>query len=152
MPAANTEIVERRAAKAKPSSEHVCSDACSLDGDMCPRARAIIETAMSDEAAALIDAAFHVWWLSVSGKNDGIDPHLDEVLQLTQVHYSHALRRFKSAHSEFCGWGQRSENLVIDWTIRLAAGGHPIPAAEEAARAVGMRWEKAVAACKARMV
>ena len=68
--------------------------------------------------------------------------------------YAHALRRFKCEHSdlsEFDVWGQRSENLVIGWAIRLAALGHPIPAAEVAAREVGFPMEQNVAACKARM-
>ena len=40
---------------------------------------------------------------------------------------------------------------MIGWAIRLAAIGHPIPAAEEAARELGFPMEENVAACKARM-
>ena len=66
---------------------------------------------MSDEAELLIYAAFLSWRLS----KDGRDPHLNEELQLAQLHYSHKLRRFKQEHPMFCGWGQRSEGMVIEW-------------------------------------
>ena len=83
---------------------HVCSEACAGD-EMCPRARALLEAAMSREAAVLIIAAFSVWAL---GGGDGTDSFFDEELQVAQVRYSHALRRFKHEYPEFCGWGERS--------------------------------------------
>ena len=46
---------------------HVCSDACSAE--VCPRARAIVEAAMSEEAAVLIIAAFFVFSLSRDGEH-----------------------------------------------------------------------------------
>ena len=36
------------------------------------------------------------------------DRHLDEELQLAEVSYAHALRRFKSAHSELSESGLRT--------------------------------------------
>ena len=66
MPAANTVIVE--AAAAAPPAAHVCSAECTAE--ICPRARALLEAAMSDEAAVLIIAAFGIWAL---GGCDGGD-------------------------------------------------------------------------------
>ena len=37
------------------------------------------------------------------------------------------------------------------WALRLAAIGHPIPAAEAAARRIGLDWQRFVAAEKAEM-
>ena len=144
MPAANTEIVESRPPKAAPTTEHVCSEACSRD-EMCPRARAYVEAAMSDEAAVLIVAAFRVWAL----EGDGRDPHFNEELQVAQLRYSHALRPFKQEHTQFCGWSERSWLQVIDWTIRCAAAGFPIPAAEKVAGRVGFDMPRLVQEYKA---
>ena len=150
MPAADSEIVERRhRVAAETIKEHVCSDACSDEG-VCPRAHAIVEAAMSEEAADLFVGAFVLARLSVDGCREGRDPYLNEELQLAEVHFSHALRRFKAAQPEFGEyWGQRSENMVIEWAVRLAANGDPIPAAERAARAVGFPWEENVGQWKA---
>lgn len=148
MPAANTVIVESSALASTPAREHVCSDACSTSSeDICPRARALLEAALSNEAAALVIAAFTLSSLTRCGG----DANLNEELQLAEVRFSHALRRFKCAYPEFCVWGQRSEKLVVDWTIRLAAHGRPIPAAEAVARRLGFDMDCAVSACKARM-
>ena len=150
MPAADSEIVERRhRAAAETIKEHVCSAACSDEG-VCPRAHAIVEAAMSEEAADLFVGAFALARLSVDGCREGRDPYLNEELQLAEVHFSHALRRFKVAHPEFGEyWGQRSEHMVIEWAVRLAASGHPLPAAERAACAVGFPWEENVGPWKA---
>ena len=102
---------------------------------------------MSDEAAVLIIAAFGVR----AHGGDGGDPYFDEELQVAQVRYSHALRRFKHEHPEFCGWGERSSKHVVIWTVRCAAAGHPIPAAEKVASRVGFDMPWAVACCKADM-
>jgi len=118
---------------------HVCSDACGGE-DVCPQGRALIEATMSNEGAALIIAAFNLFYLSKTS----LDPNIDEELQLGEVRYTHALRRFKGAHPQFCGWGQRSEKMVIEWTIRLAAAGHPVPAAEAVARKIGFPMHKCV--------
>ena len=99
---------------------------------------------MSTEAVALLVAAFGVYRLS----SDGCDAHFDEQLQVAEVRYSHALRRFKRDNPEFCGWGERLWVHVIDCAVRLAAAGHPIPEAEAAARRIGMDWARAVAACR----
>jgi hypothetical protein len=129
-----------------PPAEHVCSEACT-DG-MCPRARARIEAAMSTEAAVLIVAAFGV----ISAKSCGRDPHFNEELELADVRFRHALRRLQQAYpGEFCSWSQHSTALVIQWTLRCACVGHPIPAAEAAARRIGLNMEWAMAKCKADM-
>ena len=112
---------------------------------MCPAARARLEAAASDDTAALIIAAFHACSLS----RGGADAYFDEELHVATVRYSHALRRFKQAHSEFCCWSERSWPEVVDWTIRLAALGHPIPAAEAVAQRIGFDLPRAVAVCQA---
>ena len=136
------------AAEPEPEPEpepHVCSEACAGD-EICPRARALLEAAMSSEAAVLIIAAFSVWAL---GGCDGAYSFFDEELQVAQVRYTHALRRFKQKYPEFCGWGERSAKLVMLWTVGCAAADHPIPVAEKVASRVGFDMPRAVAACKA---
>ena len=66
---ANTIVVERRA----PPAPHVCSDACNGE-ELCPRARALLEAATSEEAASLIIAAFSIWALGGHGTGDCGDP------------------------------------------------------------------------------
>ena len=51
----------------------------------------------------------------------------------------------------FCLWGQRSERLVFDWTVRVAATGYPIPTAEKMALRIGYDMPRAVAHRKAAM-
>ena len=68
------------ALQAAPPAAHVCSDECTAE--MCPTARALLEAAMSQEAAVLIIAAFGVWAL---GGGDGADSFFDEELQVAQV-------------------------------------------------------------------
>jgi hypothetical protein len=113
--------------------------------EMCPAARARLEAAMSDEAAVLIVAAFQACSLG----RGGADEYFDEEFHVATVRYSHALRRFKQAHSEFCCWSERSWPEVLDWAIRLAALGHPIPAAEAVAQRIGFDLPRAVAVCQA---
>ena len=113
--------------------------------EMCPAARARLEAAMSDEAAVLIVAAFQACSLG----RGGADKYFDEEFHVATVRYSHALRRFKQAHSEFCCWSERSWPEVVDWAIRLAALGHPIPAAEAVAQRIGFDLPRAVAVCQA---
>ena len=45
--------------------------------------------------------------------------------------------------------GERPQ--VYAWALRLAAVGHPIPAAEAAAQRIGLDWQRFVAAEKAEM-
>ena len=49
----------------------------------------------------------------------------------------------------FCRWSAHSAPQVYAWALRLAAIGHPIPAAEAAARRIGLDMQPAVAAEKA---
>ena len=144
MPAANSIIVEGRPKPQPEQPEHVCSEACSGE-EICPRARALIEAAMSDEAAVMIGAAFDV--IKHSGR--GGDAHFNEQLELAQVRYGHALRRFKQENPEFCGWGSHSAKLVVTWTVRCAAAGYPIPAATAAADRIRFDMSRAVMQCRA---
>ena len=144
MPAANSIIVESRPKPQPKQPEHVCTEACSGE-ELCPPARALIEAATSDEAAVLIGAAYTVIKLSKQGG----DAHFNEQLELAQVHYSHALRRFKQENPEFCGWGSHSAKLVVHWTVQCAAAGYPIPAAAAAARRIGFDMPRAVMLCRA---
>ena len=103
---------------------------------------------MSSEAAVLIAAAYTVLAHTRSGR----DPHCNEELEVAEVRYKHALRRLKQTFpGEFCGWSERSSTEVIHWTLRFACIGHPIPAAEVAARRIGLDMEWALADMKARM-
>ena len=141
MPAANSVIVEGRP---RPQPEHVCSEACSGE-ELCPRARALIEAATSDEAAVMIDTAYTVIKLSKRGG----DAHFNEKLELAQVRYGHALRRFKQQNPEFCGWGSHPAELVVTWTVQFAAAGYPIPAAAAAASRIRFDMSRAVMQCRA---
>ena len=68
------------------------------------------------------------------------------------MRFRHALRRLKAAYpGMFCGWSAHSAPQVYAWALRLAAIGHPIPAAEAAARRIGLDMQPAVAAEKAEM-
>jgi len=83
----------------------------------------MLDASTSAEAAALVDAVFAELWASRGGR----DPHFNERLEHAQVRFRHALRRLQAAYpGMFCGWSQRSVAEVYDWTLRLAAIGHPI--------------------------
>ena len=152
LPAANTTIVERRArlpraAAPEPAQEpsHECSSACTAD--MCPRARAMLDMATSQEAAAAIVAAFCVVALSRGGR----DAHFNEKLEVAQVRYRHALRRLQQEYpGEFCGFSQGSAREMVDWAVRVESVGQEIPAARVAARKVRFDLEAAAAACRVR--
>ena len=103
---------------------------------------------MSKEAAAVVDAVFAELWELRGGR----DPNLNEGLEHAQVRFRHALRRLQAAYPGlFCSWSQQSSAQVFSWTLLLAARGHPIPAAEAAARRVGYDMQRAVAEEKARL-
>ena len=100
----------------------------------------------STEAAALIAAAYAVASLARRGR----DPHFNRKLEHAQVDYRHALRRVKEAYpGDHCGWSQNSAREVMEWTVRLEAAGHSIPATVAAARRVSFPLQQAAAALAA---
>ena len=103
---------------------------------------------MSKEATWLIINAFILIDLSRSSTGDS---NADVELKVAELRFSDALQKFKSAYPDqgFCVWGQRSELLVLDWTVRAAASGHPIPAAERMAEKIEYDMPRAVAAKQA---
>ena len=146
LPAANTTVVERRAPAAPPRTEPPHERMGAFTADMCPRARAMLDMATSQEAAAAIVAAFCVFALSRGGR----DPHFNEKLDIAQVRYRHALRRLQQEYpGEFCGFSQESAREMVDWAIRIESCGQQIPAARAAARKVRFDLEAAAAACRA---
>jgi pyruvate/2-oxoglutarate dehydrogenase complex dihydrolipoamide acyltransferase (E2) component len=109
--------------------------------------QAVLDMAMSEEAKAVIVAAY---LLVARSRSSRCAPDDDEQLQLLQVRFRHALRRLQAAHPEeyfceYCRWGEDSACAVIDWTVRLYAMGHPIPVAVAAAQRMRFDLDRAAA-------
>ena len=68
-------------------------------------------------------------------------------LEVAELKYQHALRRLKQAYpEEFCGWGLKSAEHMAAWAVGLGDRGHPIAAAQQAAKALGL-WRRDQAVC-----
>ena len=151
LPDAGSQVVERRAppshTKPPPAGpSHMRSEDCGEE--MCPRALALLDMAMSKEAAMAIVPAFKVF---TQIAQHGSDAFFNEKLELAEVQYKHALRRLKQVYpDEFCGFSENSAWEVVSWTIRLSAFGQTIPAAVAAARAVGFDLQMAAAEYRVR--
>ena len=147
MPAANTVIVEQRAPAPAPAPARDLPREPAPE-TMCARARAFVDIAMSEEAAAAITAAFHVAFLSQGGR----DPYFDCQLEIAQVCYKHALRRLKASFpGELCSFSENSARDMVNWMVRLHATGFCVPAAERAAEKVAFNLPQAAADMQARM-
>ena len=135
LPDAKSTVVESRP-RPKP--------AATPAADMCPRARRIIDMSESDEVATAVKAAFLVIFHSVKGTKDSF---FNEQLEVAELKYQHALRRLKQAYpEEFCGWGLKSAEHMAAWAVGLGDRGHPIAAAQQAAKALGL-WRRDQAVC-----
>ena len=143
----------------KPSSPHVCSEACDgVSEQMCPRGREILDMAMSREAAATIITAYTI--MVINRQMNACDPYSVEFTQqrdkpdLAEIRFKHALRKLREAYprGDHCKWShEQSSSQVVDWTIGLEAAGYPIPAAAAVAARVGFNLKGAAArwaACK----
>ena len=123
----------------------ICSaDCCSAQA--CPRARAMIEKATSQEVAVLIINAFRSWWYRK------VDSFFSEQAEHAQVAFKHAMRRLRRAYpGDFCEWSEQSPWAVVLWTIRCKAVGVSIPAAVAAARMIGFDFDRAAAEMRVKM-
>ena len=91
----------------------------------------------SDEVATAVKAAFMVIYHTVRGTKDSF---FNEQLEVAELKYQHALRRLKQAYpEEFCGWGLKSAEHMAAWAVGLGDMGHPIAAAQQAAKALGLQ-------------
>ena len=43
---------------------------------------------------------------------------------------------------EFCGWGPRSAKQMVCWAVRMEDLGTPIAAAQQAAKALGLKFKR----------
>ena len=73
-------------------TEHVCSDACSAE-ELCPRARALVDAAMSEEAAHAIAWAYEVASLRRAARNTEELSTEREELDTADLSLGYALRR-----------------------------------------------------------
>ena len=130
LPDAKSKVVESRPRpKPKPATAPAA--------DICPRARRIMDMSESDEVATAVKAAFMVIYHTVRGTKDSF---FNEQLEVAELKYQHALRRLKQAYpEEFCGWGLKSAEHMAAWAVRLGDMGHPIAAAQQAAKALGLQ-------------
>ena len=94
----------------------------------------------SEEAAGAFRAAFNFVIHEDVLERERRDGENDEMLQICEVRYMHALRRLKAAHpgSELCGLGVNSAASLAEVALKCASIGHPIEA-----------WDGAVAQYKA---
>ena len=161
LPDRNSVVVERRAPAPEPAALLAPPPAVSLAApapeaqgtcenctgtcrcvELPARAISNVEMAQSQEAAAAIDAAFAIMDQGRRRK----DPYFNKQLELAQVEFKHALRDLRRAYpGEFCGIGETDHDAIVGWTVRLAAFGISIPAAEVAARRVRFNMAGAVA-------
>ena len=128
LPDARSRIVDARPAPQAPMRAPV-------PDDICPRARALLDTSESEEVAEAVKMAFLVFLYA----NHNDDTYFNEHLEHAKLKYKHALRRLKRAYpEEFCGFGDHSYQNMMHWAARLEDAGHPIPAAQQAAKAFGI--------------
>ena len=105
--------------------------------DMCPRGRRIIDMSESEEVATAVKAAFMVIFYTLKGGNDS---YFNEQLEIAELKYQQALKRLKRAYPEhFCGWGLASAKNMCNWAVDLEKRGFPIAAAQQAAKALGLK-------------
>ena len=137
LPDAKSKVFESRPKpKAKPAAVPAA--------DICPRARRILDMSESEEVATAVKAAFLVIYHTVRGTKDSF---FNEQLEVAELKYQHALRRLKQAYpEEFCGWGLKSAEHMAAWAVGLGDRGHPIAAAQQAAKALGL-WRRDQAVC-----
>ena len=137
LPDAKSKVFESRP-KPKPKPAAVPA------ADICPRARRILDMSESEEVATAVKAAFLVIYHTVRGTKDSF---FNEQLEVAELKYQHALRRLKQAYpEEFCGWGLKSAEHMAAWAVGLGDRGHPIAAAQQAAKALGL-WRRDQAVC-----
>ena len=130
LPDAKSKVVESRP-RPKPKP------AAAPAADICPRARRILDMSESDEVATAVKAAFLVIFHTVRGSKESF---FNEQLEVAELKYQHALRRLKQAYAEeFCGWGLKSAEHMAAWAVRMGDMGHPIAAAQQAAKALGLK-------------
>ena len=66
--------------------------------------------------------------------------YFNENLEVAELKYQQALKRLKRAYPEdFCGWGTKSAEYMAAWAVDLEKGGFPIAAAQQAAKALGLK-------------
>lgn len=126
--------------------------ACSAE-EPCPIFRALIDAAMSDESKPVILWAFHIAALrravSIASREWSLgDVDVDETMEeldAAEIHLGYALRRLLRAYpTEFGGRITKGSKAtcVIGLIVMLESGGHSVPAAVQAADAVGFNLAK----------
>ena len=138
LPDRSTQIVESRAPlvvdRGRPAGEPEQPKEQHPHGEICPRGHAMLEAAMSSEAALLIKAAFN----HLHASRIRVHPVLgNEELEVAQVRFKYTLQRFHHRFPEHNDdWSDTVSDpvRVIYWALRFAAIGKPIPAAEECAK------------------
>ena len=130
MPKASRRVVDR----GRPAGEPEQPKEEHPRGEICPRGHALIEAAMSPEAAKLINAAFNHLYAS----RIGVHPVFgNEELEVAQVRFKYTLQRFHLRFPEHDDdWLDTvsAPMRVAHWALRWVAFGEPIPAAEECAK------------------
>jgi hypothetical protein len=115
---------------------------------MSSQKRAMLDLAMSKEAALMIIAAYTVFHRSHPSRLAlGHKLEHDDKLEHAQVSLKHGLRRLAAAYPDFKHWvwEEQSAGDVVFWTVRVHAAGHPIPAAVAVAQRTHFDLEKVAA-------
>lgn len=135
-------------------AEHTCSDECTAE-ELCPRAQALVDAAMSEEAAHAIAWAYEVASLRRAARNTEELSTEREELETADWSFQYALRRLLRVYpTEFGGQITQDSKAecVVGLTVKLASFGHVVPMAEQAAREVGFDLQAAVSRNQKEMV